>query len=194
MKLQGHIFSYRTFCAQLIKGYECIAEQCKVPADCWDLTNQKSHRFLETERCLFLDFFQSMLFYCYGLHDPDYFLVLTALEFFKKDRVLTGQTVSQRKVIISCCFFSLPLTLDGLLVAFYVFGEEIFSTDFIEISEVVDSLFWKEANFIECLGNILFLAPVNVPIIIFSLSVLSAEHCFLDAIGEVSLEFDIVAA
>jgi len=59
---------------------------------------------------------------------------------------------------------------------------------------VVDSLFWKETNFVECLGNILFLAPVNIPIIIFSLSVLSAEHCFLDAIGEVSLEFDVVAA
>jgi hypothetical protein len=135
-----------------------------------------------------------VLFYSYGLHDPNYFLVFTALEFFKKDRVLTGQTVCQRKVIISCCFFSLPLTFDGLLVAFYVFGEEIFSTNFIEISEVVDSLFWKETNFVECLGNILFLAPVNIPIIIFSLSVLSAEHCFLDAIGEVSLEFDVVAA
>jgi hypothetical protein len=120
-------------------------------------------------------------------------LVLPALEFLQENRVFAGQAVSQGKIIISCCFFGLSLALDGLLISLHIFGEEVLTADLIEISKVVDAFFRKESYFIEGLRDVLFLTPVYIPVIVFGLAVVASKHGFLDAVGEIGLEFDVVA-
>lgn len=120
-------------------------------------------------------------------------MVLPALELLQKDGVFAGQAVSQGKIIISSCFFGLSLALDGLLISLHVLGEEVLAADLIEISEVVDALLREEFYFIEGLRDVLFFTPVDVPVIVFGLPVLASKHGFLDAVGEIGLEFDVGA-
>ena len=58
---------------------------------------------------------------------------------------------------------------------------------------MVNSFLWKQSNLIECFGYVLLLAPVDVPIIIFSLGVLSSEQCLLDTISEEGFKLDVAA-
>lgn len=56
---------------------------------------------------------------------------------------------------------------------------------------MVDAFFWEESYFIKGLRDVLFLTPVNIPIIVFGLTVLASKHGFLDAVGEIGLELDV---
>jgi hypothetical protein len=56
---------------------------------------------------------------------------------------------------------------------------------------VVDALFRKEPYLIERLRNVLLLTPVNVPVVLFRLVVLTTGERLLDAVGEESLELDL---
>ena len=115
------------------------------------------------------------------------------LELFCEDRVLTGEVVSQGQKVVTSCFLRLALSLDSFPVALDVFGEEILATNLIEIAKMVDAFLGMESYFVEGVGDELFFAPVDVPVIIFGLTIVAMEHGFLDAIGEESLELDIVA-
>lgn len=87
----------------------------------------------------------------------------------------------------------LSLFLKGPFETFYVFGEEIFAANLIEISEMVDFSFWVESDFIEGFGNELFFAPVDIPVIVLSLFPLTIEEGLLDAVGEEGFELDVGA-
>lgn len=56
---------------------------------------------------------------------------------------------------------------------------------------MVDSFFGEESDFIQSFIDELFLAPVDVPVVIFGLLVSSGLKSFWDAVGEIGLEFDI---
>jgi len=72
----------------------------------------------------------------------------------------------------------------------HIFREKILSTNFKEITKMIDAFIRKESNFIECFTDILLLAPINAPVIIFSLSPAPTQQSLLDAVGEVGLELD----
>ena len=56
---------------------------------------------------------------------------------------------------------------------------------------MVDSFLWEESNLVECFRDELFLAPVDVPVIVFCLAILSVGERLLDAVGEEGLELDL---
>jgi hypothetical protein len=57
---------------------------------------------------------------------------------------------------------------------------------------MVDFAFWEQSNFIERFRYELFLAPINVPIVILSLLILSIYECLLNAVNKKCLKFDLV--
>ena len=56
---------------------------------------------------------------------------------------------------------------------------------------MVDSFLWEESYLIEGLVYELFFAPVDVPVIIFSLLITSRRESLLNAVGEEGFEFNI---
>lgn len=127
----------------------------------------------------------------YRFHYPDDFLVLVFFKFFSEDGVLAGHVVCEGKVVIPCGFLYLALSLECFFVAFDIFRKQILSTDFIEISKMVDASVRKEPDLIKRFSNLLLLAPVDIPIIILSLFVHAVGQTLLDAVGEVGFEFDL---
>lgn len=53
---------------------------------------------------------------------------------------------------------------------------------------MVDALIGKEPYLIECLCDELFLAPIDVPVIIVSLPILATQQRLLNAVREEGLE------
>ncbi len=129
----------------------------------------------------------------YGLHYPDRLLVLALFELLCEDRVLARHVVGQRQVVVAGSLLSLALALEGLLVAFDIFGEKVLPADLIEVPEVVDAPVGEEPYLVECFGDELLLAPVDVPVVVFGLAVGAAGQSLLDAVGEVGLELDFAA-
>lgn len=56
---------------------------------------------------------------------------------------------------------------------------------------MVDSFVGKEPNAIECFGDELFLAPVDIPVFLFSLLIPSFSQARRDAVSKKSLELNI---
>jgi len=56
---------------------------------------------------------------------------------------------------------------------------------------MVDSSVWIESDFVQGFGNELFLAPVNIPVVFFSLFVLSVHKSLLNAVYKKCLEFQV---
>ena len=56
---------------------------------------------------------------------------------------------------------------------------------------MVDAFVRKEPDLVKRLGDELFLAPVDVPIVLLGLSILPASQRLLDAVGEVGLELNL---
>lgn len=56
---------------------------------------------------------------------------------------------------------------------------------------MVDSFIGIEPNFIEGFRDELFFAPVDIPVILFGLFVLSGKHGFLNAVHKKCLEFNL---
>lgn len=129
----------------------------------------------------------------YRFHDPHHLLILIALELLEEDRVLTGQVISKRQVVIPCCLFCLALPLERLLVALDILRQQILPADLVVVAEVVDALLGEEADLIERFGDVLLLAPVDIPIVVLGLVVLAGSQGLLDAVGEVGLELYLVA-
>lgn len=142
---------------------------------------------------LCLDFCRSDYNFSYGLHDPYDFLIFGSFELLQEDWVFTRQVVSEWKIVIARCFFSFSLLFQSLFIAFNIFGKQVLSTNLIVVPKVIDSSFGKESHFIKSLRDVLFLAPINIPIFIFSLIVLSALHCFLNTVSKKGFKLDLVA-
>lgn len=58
---------------------------------------------------------------------------------------------------------------------------------------MINSLLWKQSNFIKRFSNKLLLTPIDIPIVILSLFVHPIGQTLLDAVSEVSFKFDLVA-
>ena len=56
---------------------------------------------------------------------------------------------------------------------------------------MVDPLVGKQSQFVESIRQMLFLAPVDIPIVIVALLVAPFEETGGDAVGEVSFELDL---
>jgi len=119
-------------------------------------------------------------------------LILASLILLQEDWILARKTVSQGKIVISCSFLIFTLFLKSLFITFNIFGEQIFPTNFIVISKVIDPFLRKESDFVESFRYELFFTPIYIPIFIISLFVVPQLHAFLDAVGEVGLELDFV--
>ena len=75
-----------------------------------------------------------------------------------------------------------------------IFGKEIFAADLIPVPKMIDSFVRKQPNFIECFRDEFFFTPINIPVIIFSISIASdiLESLF-DGVIEVCFKFYLVS-
>ena len=58
---------------------------------------------------------------------------------------------------------------------------------------MIDLFVGMESDFLESFGDELLFAPVDVPVVILSLTIVPFFHGSLDAVGEVSFELDLGA-
>ncbi len=112
----------------------------------------------------------------YGFHNPDGLLLFVAFELLDEDWVLAGHVIGEGEVVVPTGFLCLPLPLQCLFVALYVFREEVLAGDLIEIAEMVDAFVGEKTDLVEGFGDKLFLAPVDVPVIVFGLPVLPPQQ------------------
>ena len=59
---------------------------------------------------------------------------------------------------------------------------------------MIDSFVREKTNAIKCFGYEVLFAPINVPVIVFGLSIASVLKCSLNAVIKVCFEFNIRAA
>jgi len=58
---------------------------------------------------------------------------------------------------------------------------------------MVDSFIRKQPYPVESLSDVLLLAPVDIPVLFFSLAIPPAQHGLRNAVAEEGLEFNIAA-
>ena len=120
-------------------------------------------------------------------------MLFAPLVFLVENGVLAGQVVGQRDEIIASGLLGLALPLDCFFISFDIFREQVFPADLIEISEMIDPFLREEPDLIESVRDELLLAPVDIPIIIFGLSITPPLEGVRYAITEECFEFNIRA-
>lgn len=112
-----------------------------------------------------------MLIFSYRFHNPYNFLLFVPFKLLYKDRVLARHVVGERQVVIACSLFCFALTFDSFFISFDIFRQQILPTNLIKVPKVINPLIRKQPNFIECFADKLLLAPIDIPVILFSLLV-----------------------
>lgn len=101
-------------------------------------------------------------------------MVFVFFELLSEDGVLAREVVGKRQVIVTSSFVGLAFPFYRFFVAFYVFGEKVLATNFVEVPEMVDAFVWEEPDFVEGLVDELLLAPIDIPVVILGLPVVAA--------------------
>ncbi len=58
---------------------------------------------------------------------------------------------------------------------------------------MIYSFFRKEPNLIDSFGDVLFFAPINIPVIFFRLFILSIIEWFMDTVDEKGFKLEFIA-
>ena len=131
--------------------------------------------------------------YSYRFHNPHPLLIFVFFELLSKNGILAGQIVRERQIIIACSLLRFSLTFNCFFISFDIFGQQIFPTNFIEVSKMVDPLFRKQSYLIKRFSNIFFFTPIYIPIIILRLPIHAVGQAFLNAVRKVCLKLDFIA-
>lgn len=177
----------RIFCCQWALGYGCTFEQCRILLGSGSMTILRSIQSGWIRKCLFPGSGLSKFIWIkYRFHDPD--SPITPLELLQKYRVFRRQIIGKRGEVIPISLHSFPLLIQPLLKSLNILGQKILPTDLIPIPKMINTLIRKQSHLIQSLIKKLFLAPINIPILLLRFFIPSFDHSTRDAVIEVCFE------
>lgn len=128
--------------------------------------------------------------YYYRLHNPKGFLsIFSSFKLLVKNWILTWQIISQWHKTVLTRLLSFPLSFKSLFITFDILRKEILPANFVKIPEMIDFSIRIKSDFVKGLRNKLLFAPINIPIVFFSLFVLPINQRLLNTIYKKSFEF-----